>query len=104
MDKIVVMLDVKLNSSSKSHESKHVEEGFLANLLVLECLNEAIVEQPIAITVEDPNGIHAVKTIVSGYLSVKEESHVQCSANKGINQTSLTRISPFGKNTQNAGM
>ncbi|KAL2468131.1 Dihydrolipoamide acetyltransferase component of pyruvate dehydrogenase complex [Forsythia ovata] len=103
MNEISTMLDVKLNLSPRSHESKHVEEEFLTNLLVCEGLKEVAMEQPIAIAVDDLNNIHAVKTIVSGDLGVKEESHVQRITIKEIKtQTSSTRISPCGKNTHDA--
>ncbi|KAL2539805.1 Dihydrolipoyllysine-residue acetyltransferase component 1 of pyruvate dehydrogenase complex [Abeliophyllum distichum] len=91
-----VICEIETDKATLEFES--LEEGFLAKIVAPEGSKEVAVGQPIAITVEDPNDIEAVKTSVSGGVDVKEEKPVQRSITKEIKtQTSFTRISPAAK-------
>ncbi|KAL2555566.1 Dihydrolipoyllysine-residue acetyltransferase component 1 of pyruvate dehydrogenase complex [Forsythia ovata] len=91
-----VICEIETDKATLEFES--LEEGFLAKIVAPEGSKEVAVGQPIAITVEDPNDIEAVKTSVSGGMGVKEEKPVQRSTTKEIKtQTSFTRISPAAK-------
>ncbi|KAL0401699.1 UNVERIFIED_CONTAM: pyruvate dehydrogenase complex, mitochondrial [Sesamum latifolium] len=72
---------------------------FLAKILAPEGSKDVAVGQPIAITVEDPNDLEAVKASSSGDLSVKDEKPVQKNTAKDVKtqKTSFSRISPAAK-------
>ncbi|XP_075484375.1 dihydrolipoyllysine-residue acetyltransferase component 1 of pyruvate dehydrogenase complex, mitochondrial-like isoform X1 [Primulina tabacum] len=86
-----VICEIETDKATLEFES--LEEGFLAKILVAEGSKDVAVGQPIAVTVEDPNDIEAVKT------SVKDEKPVQKSTSKDITmeKTSFNRISPAAK-------
>ncbi|KAI3470562.1 hypothetical protein Pfo_027225 [Paulownia fortunei] len=92
-----VICEIETDKATLEFES--LEEGFLAKILAPEGSKEVAVGQPIAITVEDPNDLEAIKTSVSGDLSVKDEKPVQRSTPKDIEnqKSSFNRISPAAK-------
>lgn len=91
-----VICEIETDKATLEYES--LEEGFLAKIIAPEGSKEVAVGQPIAITVEDPNDIEAVKTSVSGGMGVKEEKPIQRSNTEEIKtQTSFIRISPAAK-------
>ncbi|KAK4480399.1 hypothetical protein RD792_013471, partial [Penstemon davidsonii] len=92
-----VICEIETDKATLEFES--LEEGFLAKILTPEGSKEVAVGQPIAITVEDPNDLEAVKTSVHGDLSGKDEKPVQQSTPKDIKvqKSSHIRISPAAK-------
>ncbi|XP_073019851.1 dihydrolipoyllysine-residue acetyltransferase component 1 of pyruvate dehydrogenase complex, mitochondrial-like isoform X3 [Primulina eburnea] len=92
-----VICEIETDKATLEFES--LEEGFLAKILVAEGSKDVAVGQPIAVTVEDPNDIEAVKTSVNGGSSVKDEKPVPKSTSKNIEmeKTSFNRISPAAK-------
>ncbi|KAI3458891.1 hypothetical protein Pfo_015554 [Paulownia fortunei] len=89
----------EIETDKATLEFECLEEGFLAKILAPEGSKEVAVGQPIAITVEDPNDIEAVKASVTGNLSVKDERPVQQSNAEDVKtqKTSFNRISPAAK-------
>ncbi|KAL0303441.1 UNVERIFIED_CONTAM: pyruvate dehydrogenase complex, mitochondrial [Sesamum radiatum] len=92
-----VICEIETDKATLEFES--LEEGFLAKILAPEGSKDVAVGQPIAITVEDPNDLEAVKASVSGDLSVKDEKPVQKNTAKDVKtqKTSFSRISPAAK-------
>lgn len=92
-----VICEIETDKATVEFES--LEEGFLAKILVAEGSKEVAVGQPIAVTVEDPNDIEAVKTSVTGGSGVKDEKPVKKSTPNDIKmqKTSFNRISPAAK-------
>ncbi|KZV55301.1 Dihydrolipoamide acetyltransferase component of pyruvate dehydrogenase isoform 1 [Dorcoceras hygrometricum] len=92
-----VICEIETDKATVEFES--LEEGFLAKILVAEGSKDVAVGQHIAVTVEDPNDIEAVKTSLTGGSSVKDEKPVQESASKDskMQKTSFNRISPAAK-------
>ncbi|KAL3649672.1 Pyruvate dehydrogenase complex component E2 1 [Castilleja foliolosa] len=98
-DKIMVG-DVicEIETDKATLEFECLEEGYLAKILAPEGSKEVAVGLPIAITVEDPKDLEAVKAS-SGNLSVKDERPVQQSTEKDVKpqKTGFSRISPAAK-------
>ncbi|XP_073031344.1 dihydrolipoyllysine-residue acetyltransferase component 1 of pyruvate dehydrogenase complex, mitochondrial-like [Primulina eburnea] len=92
-----VICEIETDKATLEFES--LEEGFLAKILVAEGSKDVAVGQPIAVTVEDPNDIEAVKTSGTGGSGVKDEKPVQKSTPKDIKMQKLSfnRISPAAK-------
>ncbi|XP_011077240.1 dihydrolipoyllysine-residue acetyltransferase component 1 of pyruvate dehydrogenase complex, mitochondrial isoform X1 [Sesamum indicum] len=92
-----VICEIETDKATLEFES--LEEGFLAKILAPEGSKDVAVGQPIAITVEDPNDLEAVKSSVSLDLSVKDEKPVQKNTAKEVKtqKTSHSRISPAAK-------
>ncbi|KAK4385605.1 pyruvate dehydrogenase complex, mitochondrial [Sesamum angolense] len=92
-----VICEIETDKATLEFES--LEEGFLAKILAPEGSKDVAVGQPIAITVEDPNDLEAVKASVSGDLSVKDEKPVPKNTAKDVKtqKTSFSRISPAAK-------
>ncbi|KAL0317296.1 UNVERIFIED_CONTAM: pyruvate dehydrogenase complex, mitochondrial [Sesamum angustifolium] len=92
-----VICEIETDKATLEFES--LEEGFLAKILAPEGSKDVAVGQPIAITVEDPNDLEAVKASVSGDLSVKDEKPEPKNTAKDVKtqKTSFSRISPAAK-------
>ncbi|PIN19362.1 Dihydrolipoamide acetyltransferase [Handroanthus impetiginosus] len=92
-----IICEIETDKATLEFES--LEEGFLAKILAPEGSKEVAVGQPIAITVEDPNDVEAVKASVSRGPSIKDERPVAQSTSKNVKtqETSFRRISPAAK-------
>ncbi|KAK6136127.1 hypothetical protein DH2020_030143 [Rehmannia glutinosa] len=92
-----VICEIETDKATLEFES--LEEGFLAKILAPEGSKEVAVGQPIAITVEDPNDLEAVKASSIGNLSDKDEKPVEQSTAKDVKtqKTGFNRISPAAK-------
>ncbi|KAK4782749.1 hypothetical protein SAY86_007123 [Trapa natans] len=88
----------EIETDKATLEFECLEEGYLAKILAPEGSKDVSVGQPIAITVEDPADIEAVKTSV-GSSSVQEKKPVHKEAkNEFSAETStISRISPAAK-------
>ncbi|GFQ07078.1 dihydrolipoyllysine-residue acetyltransferase component 1 of pyruvate dehydrogenase complex mitochondrial [Phtheirospermum japonicum] len=88
----------EIETDKATLEFECLEEGYLAKILAPEGSKEVAVGQPIAITIEDPNDLEAVKAS-SGNLSVKDERPVKQSTEKDVKpqKTGFSRISPAAK-------
>ncbi|XP_031407607.1 dihydrolipoyllysine-residue acetyltransferase component 1 of pyruvate dehydrogenase complex, mitochondrial isoform X2 [Punica granatum] len=91
-----VLCEIETDKATLEFES--LEEGHLAKILAPEGSKDVSVGQPIAITVEDPNDIEAVKTSV-GSSPIQEEKPVHQEAKTEIapGKSSIQRISPAAK-------
>ncbi|XP_031407606.1 dihydrolipoyllysine-residue acetyltransferase component 1 of pyruvate dehydrogenase complex, mitochondrial isoform X1 [Punica granatum] len=91
-----VICEIETDKATLEFES--LEEGHLAKILAPEGSKDVSVGQPIAITVEDPNDIEAVKTSV-GSSPIQEEKPVHQEAKTEIapGKSSIQRISPAAK-------
>ncbi|KAL6552759.1 Pyruvate dehydrogenase complex component E2 1 [Orobanche hederae] len=91
-----VICEIETDKATLEFES--LEEGFLAKILAAEGSKEVAVGQPIAITVEDPNDLEAVKA-TTGNVTVKDDKPVQQSTEKDAKpqKTGFNRISPAAK-------
>lgn len=95
-----VICEIETDKATIEHEC--LEEGFLAKILAPEGSKDIAVGQPIAITVEDPNDIEAVKSSVTGNLPVKEGKSAPHEAKTEVKsgnsgKSGFTRISPSAK-------
>ncbi|KAL8090312.1 hypothetical protein AgCh_039691 [Apium graveolens] len=95
-----VICEIETDKATLEHEC--LEEGFLAKILAPEGSKDIAVGQPIAITVEDPNDIDAVKSSVTGNLPVKEGKSAPLEAKTEVKsgksgKSGFTRISPSAK-------
>lgn len=89
----------EIETDKATLEFEILEEGYLAKILAPEGSKDVAVGQPIAITVEDPNDLEAVRTSVTGDLSAKDEKPVQQSAAEDVktHKTGFSRVSPAAK-------
>ncbi|KAG8380589.1 hypothetical protein BUALT_Bualt06G0031200 [Buddleja alternifolia] len=89
----------EIETDKATLEFECLEEGYLAKILAPEGSKDVAVGRGIAITVEDPNDLEAIKASVSGDLSAKDERPVQEITSKDVKtqKTSFSRISPAAK-------
>ncbi|KAK8662238.1 hypothetical protein V6N13_091825 [Hibiscus sabdariffa] len=92
-----IICEIETDKATLEFES--LEEGYLAKILAPEGSKDVAVGQPIAITVEDPGDIEAVKTSVSGDSAVKkqEPSHQESKSEIKEQKSGFTKISPTAK-------
>ncbi|KAJ8759187.1 hypothetical protein K2173_004194 [Erythroxylum novogranatense] len=99
-DKIAVGdIICEIETDKATLEFETLEEGYLAKILAPEGSKEVAVGQPIAITVEDPQDIEAVKNSASGSVSTKEgkSTHHESKSEPREKKGSFTKISPSAK-------
>ncbi|XP_057979505.1 dihydrolipoyllysine-residue acetyltransferase component 1 of pyruvate dehydrogenase complex, mitochondrial [Malania oleifera] len=88
----------EIETDKATLEFECLEEGYLAKILAPEGSKDVTVGQPIAVTVEDPDDIDAVKTGVGATSEVKEEKRMHHdSRHDRVQKTTFTRISPSAK-------
>ncbi|KAL4291290.1 hypothetical protein GQ457_14G022140 [Hibiscus cannabinus] len=92
-----IICEIETDKATLEFES--LEEGYLAKILAPEGSKDVAVGQPIAITVEDPNDIEAVKTSVAGDSAVKkqEPKHQESKSEVKGQKSGFTKISPSAK-------
>ncbi|XP_039067295.1 dihydrolipoyllysine-residue acetyltransferase component 1 of pyruvate dehydrogenase complex, mitochondrial-like isoform X4 [Hibiscus syriacus] len=92
-----IICEIETDKATLEFES--LEEGYLAKILAPEGTKDVAVGQPIAITVEDPDDIEAVKTSVAGDSAVKKQEPM-CQESKSEvkeQKSGFTKISPSTK-------
>ncbi|KAM0013430.1 putative dihydrolipoyllysine-residue acetyltransferase [Helianthus debilis subsp. tardiflorus] len=90
----------EIETDKATLEFECLEEGYLAKILAPEGSKDVAVGQPIAITVEDPANVEAVKSHVSGNLAAKEAKPAQHATHDKVvkgEKSSFSRISPSAK-------
>ncbi|OMP06425.1 Biotin/lipoyl attachment [Corchorus olitorius] len=93
-----VICEIETDKATLEFES--LEEGYLAKILAPEGSKDVAVGQPIAITVEDPDDIEAVKTssVGSGSAVKKQEpTHHESKSEVREQKSGFTKISPTAK-------
>ncbi|XVF82878.1 hypothetical protein PTKIN_Ptkin16aG0086300 [Pterospermum kingtungense] len=92
-----IICEIETDKATLEFES--LEEGYLAKILAPEGSKDVAVGQPIAVTVEDPDDIEAVKNSVgSSSAAKKQESTHHASKSEVREQKSgFTKISPSAK-------
>ncbi|OMO62871.1 Biotin/lipoyl attachment [Corchorus capsularis] len=93
-----VICEIETDKATLEFES--LEEGYLAKILAPEGSKDVAVGQPIAITVEDPDDIEAVKTssVGSGSAVKKQEpTHHESKSEVREQNSGFTKISPTAK-------
>ncbi|XP_012455011.1 dihydrolipoyllysine-residue acetyltransferase component 1 of pyruvate dehydrogenase complex, mitochondrial isoform X6 [Gossypium raimondii] len=92
-----IICEIETDKATLEFES--LEEGYLAKILAPEGSKDVAVGQPIAITVEDPDDIEAVKTSASGDSAVKKQEPTQNESKSEVREqkSGFTKISPSAK-------
>lgn len=92
-----IICEIETDKATLEFES--LEEGYLAKILAPEGSKDVAVGQPIAITVEDPDDIEAVKTSASGDSAVKKQEPTQNESKTEVREqkSGFTKISPSAK-------
>ncbi|TYH51138.1 hypothetical protein ES332_D10G253700v1 [Gossypium tomentosum] len=92
-----IICEIETDKATLEFES--LEEGYLAKILAPEGSKDVAVDQPIAITVEDPDDIEAVKTSASGDSAVKKQEPTQNESKSEVREqkSGFTKISPSAK-------
>ncbi|XP_039023558.1 dihydrolipoyllysine-residue acetyltransferase component 1 of pyruvate dehydrogenase complex, mitochondrial-like isoform X1 [Hibiscus syriacus] len=92
-----IICEIETDKATLEFES--LEEGYLAKILAPEGSKDVAVGQPIAITVEDPNDIKAVKSSVVGDSAVKKQEprHKKSKSEVKEQKSGFTKISPSAK-------
>ncbi|KAG8480588.1 hypothetical protein CXB51_024524 [Gossypium anomalum] len=92
-----IICEIETDKATLEFES--LEEGYLAKILAPEGSKDVAVGQPIAITVEDPDDIEAVKTSASGDSAVKKQEPKQNESKSEVREqkSGFTKISPSAK-------
>ncbi|KAA3482100.1 dihydrolipoyllysine-residue acetyltransferase component 1 [Gossypium australe] len=92
-----IICEIETDKATLEFES--LEEGYLAKILAPEGSKDVAVGQPIAMTVEDPDDIEAVKTSASGDSAVKKQEPTQNESKSEVREqkSGFTKISPSAK-------
>ncbi|XVF23422.1 hypothetical protein REPUB_Repub13aG0036600 [Reevesia pubescens] len=92
-----VICEIETDKATLEFES--LEEGYLTKILAPEGSKDVAVGQPIAVTVEDPDDIEAVKTSVGSGSGVKkqEPTHHESKSDVRDLKSGFTKISPSAK-------
>ncbi|KAB2010373.1 hypothetical protein ES319_D10G233800v1 [Gossypium barbadense] len=92
-----IICEIETDKATLEFES--LEEGYLAKILAPEGSKDVAVGLPIAITVEDPDDIEAVKTSASGDSAVKKQEPTQNESKSEVREqkSGFTKISPSAK-------
>ncbi|GMG99456.1 hypothetical protein Nepgr_001296 [Nepenthes gracilis] len=90
-----VICEIETDKATLEYES--LEEGFLAKILASEGSRDIAVGQPIAVTVEEPDGIDAVKTFFSASQGITAEKPAPHDTITAVKASSISRISPSAK-------
>ncbi|XWS75253.1 hypothetical protein CRYUN_Cryun01aG0069900 [Craigia yunnanensis] len=92
-----VICEIETDKATLEFES--LEEGYLAKILAPEGSKDVAVGQPIAVTVEDPDDIEAVKTSVGSGSAVKkqEPTHHESKSEARELKSGFTKISPSAR-------
>ncbi|GAB4855027.1 Pyruvate dehydrogenase complex component E2 1 [Ancistrocladus abbreviatus] len=92
-----VICEIETDKATLEYES--LEEGYLAKILAPEGSKDVAVGQPIAVTVEDLNGIEAVRQSFGSSSGIKAEKPEAHHAKTGAKEqrSSISRISPSAK-------
>lgn len=90
----------EIETDKATLEFECLEEGYLAKILAPEGSKDVLVGHPIAITVEDPADVEAVKSSVSGNMAAKEATPAQHATHDDgakVQKSVFSRISPSAK-------
>ncbi|KAK6228344.1 hypothetical protein SCA6_000684 [Theobroma cacao] len=92
-----VICEIETDKATLEFES--LEEGYLAKILAPEGSKDVAVGEPIAVTVENPDDIEAVKTSVGGGSGVKKQkpTHHESKSEVREQKFGFTKISPSAK-------
>ncbi|XP_021295301.1 dihydrolipoyllysine-residue acetyltransferase component 1 of pyruvate dehydrogenase complex, mitochondrial isoform X2 [Herrania umbratica] len=92
-----VICEIETDKATLEFES--LEEGYLAKILAPEGSKDVAVGEPIAVTVEDPDDIEAVKTSVGGGSGVRKQEPTQHESKSEVRaqKSGFTKISPSAK-------
>ncbi|XVE75501.1 hypothetical protein DITRI_Ditri12bG0098500 [Diplodiscus trichospermus] len=92
-----VICEIETDKATLEFES--LEDGYLAKILAPEGSKDVAVGQPIAVTVEDPDDVEAVKTSVGSGSTVKKQQPTNRESKSDIKEkkSGFTKISPSAK-------
>ncbi|XP_022742043.1 dihydrolipoyllysine-residue acetyltransferase component 1 of pyruvate dehydrogenase complex, mitochondrial isoform X1 [Durio zibethinus] len=92
-----VICEIETDKATLEFES--LEEGYLAKILAPEGSKDVAVGQPIAVTVEDPDDIEAVKTSFGSGSAVKKQEPTNHESKSDVRKlkSGFTKISPSAK-------